>query len=60
MSSSGERVARFRQKQRDSGRRLVTMYLHPKIIAKLRELSKRRPMGEVVEQAIAAWCATNT
>ena len=51
--TSSERVARFRLRQRNSGRKLVTLYLKPETIAILRRLAKGNPRGEIVETAIS-------
>lgn len=51
--TSSERVARYRRKQQNAGRRLVTLYLHPDAIAKLRKLAKGKARGEIVERAVA-------
>ena len=50
---STERVDRFRERQRRSGRKLVTLYLKPETIAVLKALAKGNPRGEIVETAIS-------
>lgn len=50
---STERVMRYKQRQQQSGRKLVTIYLRPDTIKQLRTLAGRKPRGEVVEQAIS-------
>lgn len=58
--TSTERVIRYKQKQRQAGRKMVTLYLHPDTIASLRKLAGRKTRGEVVEQAISElWRVTN-
>lgn len=58
--TSSERVARYRQKQREAGRRLVTLYLHPDTISKLRKLAKGHARGKVIERAVAdLWRVSN-
>ena len=51
--TSSERVARYRQRQRNSGRKLVTLYLKLETVAILKTLAKGNPWGEVVESAIS-------
>lgn len=58
--TSSERVARYRQRQQGAGRKLVMLYLHPAIIAKLRKLAKGKARGEIVERAVAdLWRVSN-
>lgn len=48
-----ERVQHYKERQQQSGRKMVTMYLHPETINQLRTLAGRKPRGEIVERAIA-------
>ena len=61
MSTSGERAMRYKERQKAAGRKPVVIYLQPETIAKLRELARGRPRGEVVERAVADhWNATKS
>jgi len=51
--TSRERVKLYREKQLKEGRQLVSLYLHPDTIIKLRKLAKGRSRGKVIEQIIA-------
>jgi hypothetical protein len=51
--TSTQRVLNYHQRQRQTGRRLVTLYLHPDTIERLRKLAHGRMRGEVVERAVA-------
>jgi len=58
--TSSERVARYHQRQREAGRKLVVLYLHPDTIAALRSLAKGRARGEIVERAVSElWRVSN-
>lgn len=58
--TSSERVAKYRRKQQDAGRKLVMIYLHPDTIAKLRTLARGKARGEIVERAVAyLWSVSN-
>jgi hypothetical protein len=59
--TSSERVARYIERQRTAGRKPVVIYLHPDIIAKLAQLARGRPRGEIVERAVAElWRVSNS
>ena len=56
--TSGERATAYRNRQIKAGRKLVTLYLSPEAISRLRKLSRKRTTREFVEQAIQdLWAA---
>ena len=50
--SSSERVKRFKQKQQEAGRRMVTLYLSQDALNTLRTIAQSRSIGKVVEDMI--------
>ena len=54
-----ERVMKHREKQKQAGRKLVSMYLTGDAIKALKSLARPRTQGEVVELAIEQLVAKN-
>jgi len=54
MTTSTERVERHRQAQKASGQRLLTTWVSPATIKRLRELAKGGTIGAVIDKAFQA------
>ena len=50
--NSTARVIKYKQKQKESGRKPVVLYLLPATIKHLKALAGKKPRGEVVELAM--------
>lgn len=52
MTPSTPRVERFRERQKDAGRRLLTTWISPEALRRLRALAKGRTLGDAIEHLL--------
>lgn len=59
-TTSSARVARFRETQKDAGRRLLTTFVSAETLQRLKTLARGRSIGEAIERLAFQETGTDT